>query len=67
MADQGLTARTHDCGGSVADDRVRLATWNVDHDRSSRRADLTRSIRQVDADVRVLTETRLDLRPGDDY
>lgn len=48
---------------------VRIATWNLMRPAKGgeRRAALMRHLAQQNADVWVLTETRLDLSPGDDY
>ena len=47
---------------------MRIANWNVNHARESRRRDALRTVMDsIGADVWILTETHASLEPGSDY
>jgi hypothetical protein len=48
-------------------DTLRIGTWNADHAKPSRNGGRLDVLRQFHADIWVLTETRDDLKPGDNY
>jgi hypothetical protein len=61
-------ARAAGCGILIAHVKtVRIGTWNVDHARPLRNDGRLEILRTFGADVWVLTETRDDLSPGDEF